>query len=329
MRDYFLNNLVNDYDIEVHNCSVQKFEHLMQKLGAKGVGKSFFVYKYKGIDISLPRHESKEGTGHKGFKVWLATDLKSAAKRRDFTINALMYDLQNECVVDLFDGLADLKNKKIRIVNTQSFKEDSLRILRAMQFSARFKFKIEPASLKIMQAMSIDNLSRERIFKEFEKMFKAKYLHYGLYYMLQLNIAQKIFHKQLDFKKFYRYSKILNTPFSERFYKYMFIYHLKKEFDFTKLSVLPKEYNICFTHPLLPKKITKRYVLGVATKVEIKNFLGNYNKKVIQYAKELSVFNKKFQAVAVEKIIAQGYKNKAIAQKLIQENIKAIRNVKE
>ena len=70
VRDYLLNTTVTDVDIEVYDIDVAAFDKLMKALGAKGVGKSFFVYKYADIDISLPRGEKKVAKGHKGFSVW-------------------------------------------------------------------------------------------------------------------------------------------------------------------------------------------------------------------------------------------------------------------
>jgi tRNA nucleotidyltransferase (CCA-adding enzyme) len=300
----------------------------MQKLGAKGVGKSFFVYKYDNIDISLPRTESKVAKGHRGFDVSLATNTLSAAKRRDFTVNALMYDIKNETIIDHFGGLNDLKHKILKIVDKQTFVDDSLRVLRAMQFSARLGFKIDKNSAVLMRQMDLSDLSDARIFSEFEKMFYAKNLHYGLYAMLTLDIAQKLFCRTMNFKTFLKTAKLLRKNFAGHLYAFAFIYQLKRYFDFTKLTALPKCYTMALAQPNVPSKITNRYVLAVALRWEIKNFLGNYDKKVIQYAKELSVWDAKFQAVQPAEVIKLGYKNGEISKKIKQENLKAIRNLR-
>jgi len=300
----------------------------MQTLGAKGVGKSFFVYKYRDIDISLPRTESKVAKGHRGFAVCLATDTLSAAKRRDFTVNAMMYDVKNETVIDHFGGLRDLKDKMLKIVDEKTFGDDGLRVLRAMQFSARLGFKIDKNSAKTMRQTDIDDLSDTRIFSEFEKMFEAKYLHYGLYAMLSLDIAQKLFCRTMDYKTFLKTAKALRRNYAPHLRRFCFIYQLKRYFDFRNLRALPKCYNIALIQPNLPKKVTNRYVLGVALRWEIKNFLGNYDKKVIQYANELSVWNEKFQALQPAEVIKLGYKHGEISKKIKQENLKAIRNLR-
>ena len=59
VRDILMNKTPNDFDIEIYDISPTIFEKLMEKLGAKGVGKNFFVYKYKNFDLSLPRIENR------------------------------------------------------------------------------------------------------------------------------------------------------------------------------------------------------------------------------------------------------------------------------
>ena len=77
VRDHFLGRQTSDIDIEVYDINPQKFDELMSELGAQGVGKSYFVYKYKNFDISRPRTESKVGRGHKAFAVSLTNDEKT------------------------------------------------------------------------------------------------------------------------------------------------------------------------------------------------------------------------------------------------------------
>ena len=84
VRDILMNKTPTDFDIEIYDITPQEFEKIMDKINAKGVGKSFFVYKYKNFDLSLPRIENKTGHGHKGFSVKLTNDEKTASLRRDF-----------------------------------------------------------------------------------------------------------------------------------------------------------------------------------------------------------------------------------------------------
>ncbi len=311
----------------MHECDERTFETVMEKLGAKGVGKSFFVYKYEGVDIALPRTESKIAKGHRGFDVKLARDAKTACSRRDFTVNALLYDMQTEQVIDYFGGLEDLRAKRLRIVDPSTFADDSLRVLRAMQFSARLGFRIDPHSSALMRKMDLSDLSDQRIFNEFEKMFYATNLHYGLYYLLHLKIAQKVLGQTLTRKKFLSYAKALSRDFAPMHYPYIFAYLLRRDLDFRRLKTLPKHYRICYDQPLLPKNVTRRYVAAVATKIPIREFLGNYSKKVIQYAKELQLMDSTFAAVTPRKLIARGFRGKAIGKQLRKENLHALRKI--
>src|SRR5690606_25094854 len=103
------------------------------------VGESFTVFKVAGLDVSLPRRESKTGRGHRAFRVEgdPHLSLADAARRRDFTINAMSRDPLTGELVDPFGGAADLEAGILRMVDPRTFAEDSLRVLRAVQFAAR------------------------------------------------------------------------------------------------------------------------------------------------------------------------------------------------
>lgn len=88
VRDLLLGKKPHDFDIEVYDIDQEQFEKLMNEIGAKGVGKSFFVFKLYDIDISLPRIENKTGNGHKDFEVTICNDERTASLRRDFTITS-------------------------------------------------------------------------------------------------------------------------------------------------------------------------------------------------------------------------------------------------
>ncbi len=137
VRDMVMGREIYDLDIECFGIDPESFDAAMHRLGAKGVGKSFFVYKYGHLDIALPRIERKVGEGHRGFAVELAKDTKEASRRRDFTMNALMLDLQSGEIVDHWGGLKDIQKRLIRVVDPKKFTEDSLRVLRAMRSDAR------------------------------------------------------------------------------------------------------------------------------------------------------------------------------------------------
>ena len=124
VRDLFLGGISGesaDLDIELYDVSPQKFDEIMRSFGAQGVGKSYFVYKYKNFDVSLPRTESKIGVGHKGFSVALAADEREASKRRDFTINSIMLNALSGEILDFYGGISDIKFRVLRLVDERSF----------------------------------------------------------------------------------------------------------------------------------------------------------------------------------------------------------------
>jgi len=173
VRDMLLGREIYDFDIEIYDIKPEFFDTLMQKLGANGFGKSFFVYKFKNYDLSLARTENKVRSGHKGFEVSVCDDERLGARRRDFTINSMMINIFNDEFLDFYGGLEDLNARILRHIDDESFKEDSLRVLRAVHFVARFDLKIADESLKFMQTMDTRDLSRDRINAELYKFFNT------------------------------------------------------------------------------------------------------------------------------------------------------------
>ncbi|BAF69842.1 CCA tRNA nucleotidyltransferase [Nitratiruptor sp. SB155-2] len=324
-----------DLDIEVYGIKPKEFDALMLQLGAKGVGKSFFVYKYKEhIDISLPRIESKVGRGHKAFVVDLAKDEKSASIRRDFKMNALMLNIFTGELLDFWGGVEDIKHKRISIIDAEKFKEDSLRVLRAMQFSARFGYRIEKRSCKVMQGIALDDLSHERIFWEFEKMFQAHFLHFGLYALITLHIDRKLFNVHISRMKFFEIALELmrnRASFQKHLYKFEFLYILamklhKKATFFLEILQTPKEYFKAFKkQKAIPRYRSDRFVVGLATNYPIKNWLGNYKQDVTIRAKNFGVWEEKFQPVHAKELMQEGFDGPALGQELRKRTLQIIR----
>src|SRR6476660_3808173 len=130
-------------DLEVFHIAPDRLRELLEGFGrVEAVGESFQVYKLGAIDISLPRRDSKAGRGHRGFVVVGDPDLSiaEAARRRDFTVNAISWDPLSEEYFDPFDGRGDIERRLLRMVDAQTFADDSLRVLRAIQFVARLGF---------------------------------------------------------------------------------------------------------------------------------------------------------------------------------------------
>lgn len=182
VRDKLLNIDSKDIDIEVYGISsFSKLADILKEFGdVNSVGKSFGVCKLRfenyDLDFSLPRVDSKMSSGHRGFDVKVDPNLnfKTAASRRDFTINAIGYDVKERKLLDPFNGLEDLKSRTLRAVDKNTFIEDPLRVLRAAQFYARFELMIEDNLNTLCKEMvkggMLYELPKERIFQEIKKL---------------------------------------------------------------------------------------------------------------------------------------------------------------
>ena len=173
VRDRLLGRTAKDLDLEVYHLPPERLKMLLRQFGSVNtVGESFTVYKVAGIDVALPRRESRTGRGHRGFEVVGDPDLSftEAARRRDFTINAVAWDPLTGEYIDPFDGRADLAAGLLRAVDARTFSEDSLRVLRALQFAARFEFRLDDATRDLCRAIPLDDLPSERIWGEIEKL---------------------------------------------------------------------------------------------------------------------------------------------------------------
>ncbi len=174
VRDRFLGVASKDLDIEVHGVQPSALERILKAMGgAAKVGESFGVHKLLDcdIDVALPRKEVSVGEGHRDFEVSVdpALGVKEAARRRDFTVNALYQDVLTGEVVDCYGGLDDLKSRVIRHVDDDTFGEDPLRVLRAAQFAARFDMRVDSATVELCRRMPLSHLPHERIAEETKK----------------------------------------------------------------------------------------------------------------------------------------------------------------
>ena len=186
-----------DIDIEVYGIEHDSLKGILESLGRVDiVGDQFQVFKLEGkLDISIPRRDSKTGKGHKGFKVEGDPNMliKEAARRRDFTINALALDPLTGEIIDFYGGVEDIKNKTLRATENETFVEDPLRVLRAMQFSGRFGFAIDPETVELCKSLDLTELPKERIGEEWLKLLdKAPKPSIGLQAALELGILDQL-----------------------------------------------------------------------------------------------------------------------------------------
>lgn len=183
VRDRFIASLdgvpsadaeIPDIDIEVHGLEPEKLYAILEEIGEPlSFGSSFGIYSLRGsqIDVALPRKERCVGRGHRDFEVdvdpFIGTE--SAARRRDFTMNAMMEDVLTGEILDHFGGREDIRAGIIRHVDQNSFPEDPLRVLRAAQFAARLGFKVADETLELMSGIDLSQLSMERVEGEMKK----------------------------------------------------------------------------------------------------------------------------------------------------------------
>ena len=197
VRDRLIDRESKDIDIEVYGLGAGRLRTLLEGIGrVDAVGESFTVYKLGPLDVSLPRRESKTGRGHRGFTVTGNPNLsiEEASRRRDFTVNAITWNPLTEEYVDPHGGIEDLKHGVLRMVDPDTFADDSLRVLRAVQFAARFQWQVDAATKAVCRAIPLDDLPSERIWGEFEKLLlRASRPSVGLELALELGVIERLF----------------------------------------------------------------------------------------------------------------------------------------
>ena len=320
VRDALLGREIYDYDIEVYDIEPLKFDELMAGIKASGVGKSYFIYKYKNYDLGLPRSESKTGISHKDFAVSYINDPSLASLRRDFTVNAMMMNIFNGEILDFHGGKKDLESKTLRHIDSEKFKEDPLRVLRGVQFSARLGFSITDETLELMKTLDLAHLSKDRINTELIKFFRSEHLEKGAFYLFKLSLFKENFGVQIC-----KNDQFLSELKSARNFvndERLFLYMLFGKFELDAKEILekmrlPKSYFSILKEPFFKDMPSDNELLQIALNMPLKSWLGAYNKKRIERAKELGVYESKFDAkVDVSKILAAGFKNEMIAAEI-------------
>ena len=196
VRDRLMGRESKDVDVEVYGVPADRLLQVLEGLGrVETVGESFQVFKTGDIDVSLPRRESKSGRGHRGFDVTgdPAMSPTDAARRRDFTINAVAWDPLTDEYFDPFDGRGDIARRLLRVVDPATFPDDSLRVLRAVQFAARLEFTLDEATRALCRDIPLDDLPAERVWGEFEKLLFAPRPSIGLALALDLGVVARLF----------------------------------------------------------------------------------------------------------------------------------------
>lgn len=220
VRDQLAGIESKDFDVEVYGLEASRLRSVIAQLGqVNTVGEHFSVYKLVfnrpaqsatdpaesasaapsqrfEIDVSLPRRESKTSRGHRGFVIEGDSQMSfaEAARRRDFTINAILYDPLTGETIDPFGGTEDFERRILRAVAADTFVDDSLRVLRAVQLAARFELSIEPGTVELCRRIDLADLPRERIWGEIEKLLVlARRPSIGMDAARELGVLDKLF----------------------------------------------------------------------------------------------------------------------------------------
>jgi tRNA nucleotidyltransferase (CCA-adding enzyme) len=198
VRDRLLGREAKDWDVEVYGVEPAVLRELLDRLGRVNVvGEAFTVYKLgHNLDVSVPRRERKTGRGHRAFFIEgdPAMSVEEAARRRDFTVNAILEDPLTGELLDPFGGRSDIERKLLRAVSPETFVEDSLRVLRAAQFAARFEFDVEEKTVELCRAIDLTDLPAERVWGELEKiLLVAQRPSVGLEWLDKLGATEQLF----------------------------------------------------------------------------------------------------------------------------------------
>lgn len=334
VRDMILGKSPKDLDIEIYDILPDNFALLARQWGAIGVGKSFYVYKWKGLDLSLPRIENKIAPTHQGFEVGFCNDEKIASSRRDFTMNALMINIFTCRLYDFWGGKEDIEQKTIRLLDKDKFIEDSLRVLRGARFASQLGFIIEKNTFKLMQSMNLNELSKERIFWELENIFLSSYPEIGFLNLYKLGVLMSIFGVNMKFEKAFDIAKkirLFSTYKSEFLSQFIFLYIFLNELNLDIKKSLeainaPKIYfKILLNSPYKLLPIKDEELLHVSLDLPLKHWVGVCQDGLIKKAKKLGIYDDIFSGgVDVQDVIKDGFSGKDIGVELKRRKIKAI-----
>ncbi|MEF3191248.1 MAG: hypothetical protein K6347_01670 [Campylobacterales bacterium] len=335
VRDLLLGRPVGEIDVEVYDIAPEEFATLVEAAGAKGMGRSFFVYRWHEVDLSLPRRERKVASGHRGFAVWLESDEMAAARRRDFTVNALMLGLFDGVVRDYYGGLEDLAARRLRYVDRETFAEDSLRVLRGVQFAARLGFTIDPATLELCRQIDLSDLSKERIYGELVKLARGHDLALGIWYLWVTGAAQKLWGREWSCKEvrsLMRQAAAVQKFEHPRSHLFLFWLLCRQG----RIGLARCHQVVGFSNADLreltrqlarPKHITRRFLAALATTMPLKEWFG-HTQASMQLAKELGWWD---QTLCVGATSAQakalGLEGRAIGAYIKQIKRDALRRI--
>lgn len=212
VRDYLLGYDINDYDIAT-DAKPEEVTEIFEKVIPTGIkyGTVTLVYNNKNYEITTFRKDFDYINNRKPDKVVYSEDIDEDIKRRDFTINSLYCDSKGR-IRDKYSGVKDIKSKIIRTIGNpdERFKEDALRMIRAVRFMATLGFKIEEKTKNsiVKNHQLIENVSAERIKTEFDRILLSNNPGEGIRTLTDTNLMKYIIpelYKTVDFDQHSKY----------------------------------------------------------------------------------------------------------------------------
>ena len=194
VRDMLLNKPIHDVDIAT-SAFPEEIKALFTKTVDTGIqhGTVMVLDHGDGYEITTFRTESTYTDFRRPDKVTFVRSLAEDLNRRDFTINAIAMTKDGD-IIDLFDGLTDMAQKRIRAVGDAEvrFNEDALRIMRALRFSAQLGFDIAPHTKAALKQIgpNLEKIAVERIRVEFEKLLMGQYASNSLSVAIEADLIR-------------------------------------------------------------------------------------------------------------------------------------------
>lgn len=202
IRNYLLNKKIYDYDITT-NALPSDIQNLFENTVPTGIkfGTVTVFIDNIGYEVTTFRKDGEYLDFRRPKKVEFSTSLEEDLQRRDFTINALCMDI-DENIIDIFGGRHDIDNKIIKCIGNpdERFNEDALRMLRAIRFMCVLEFKIENDTLLSIKRnnMLIKNISVERIVNELNKIFLSNKPSDGIRVLLDTGLIEYILPEMIN-----------------------------------------------------------------------------------------------------------------------------------
>lgn len=203
VRDHILGVLPKDYDVTTNATPEQIISVFGEDqtfydnaFGTVGVKTDSEEDQYRVIEVTPYRLESEYVDSRHPSCVNFTQKIEDDLSRRDFTMNAIAYSPSKGHFIDMYDGIKDIHEKRIKTVGNPDhrFTEDALRLLRAVRFAAQLDFVIDSETLSsiLVNHETLKNVSRERIKDEFSKLIASKNPSTGMFLLLQTNLLQYI-----------------------------------------------------------------------------------------------------------------------------------------